>query len=108
MKVLNTSVVLTVIGAAFAAATGTPGYAAEPWQPAMQTATILPVAMPAPDAADATVAMRALLTDPDFRRSATLPENAWDFDRPETIPGFGPIRPSDYALLAASYPASDE
>lgn len=40
------------------------------------------------------------------KTSAVLAENAWDFNAPDTIPGFGPIRPSDYAPSAQSVAAA--
>ena len=33
--------------------------------------------------------LSALLADPDVRSFVGAAENAWDFTRPETIPGFG-------------------
>ena len=33
--------------------------------------------------------LSALLADPDVRSFVGTAENAWDFTRPETIPGFG-------------------
>jgi hypothetical protein len=38
---------------------------------------------------------RAWASDPAVRDFVGLAENAWDFNAPETIPGFGPITASD-------------
>lgn len=38
---------------------------------------------------------RAWASDPAIRDFVGLAENAWDFNAPETIPGFGPITASD-------------
>ena len=41
--------------------------------------------------ADATAAMRAILGDPGFNGAPGLAENAYDFNVPGGIPGFGPL-----------------
>jgi hypothetical protein len=41
--------------------------------------------------ADATAAMRAMLADPSFSAAPGLAENAYDFNVPGGIPGFGPM-----------------
>ena len=41
--------------------------------------------------ADATAAMRAMLADPSFSVAPGLAENAYDFNAPGGIPGFGPM-----------------
>ena len=50
--------------------------------------------------ADATAAMRALLHDPVFMSPPGLAENAYDFNAPGGVPGFGPIdlAPADRRL----------
>ena len=40
---------------------------------------------------------RALWDDPAIRDFVGLNENAWDFNSPERIPGFGPLTRSDGA-----------
>ena len=54
-----------------------------------------PVAMSEtlPQAADATAKMRALLHDPAVNQPG-LAENAYDFNVPGGVPGFGPIDPA--------------
>jgi hypothetical protein len=41
--------------------------------------------------ADATAAMRAMLADPGFSSAPGLAENAYDFNVPGGVPGFGPM-----------------
>jgi hypothetical protein len=43
--------------------------------------------------ADATAAMRAMLRDGSLIGYADLSENAYDFNAPDGVPGFGPIEP---------------
>jgi hypothetical protein len=50
------------------------------------------------DAATASITpteMRALVADPAISDFVGLAENAFDFSKPNGVPGFGPIRPSD-------------
>jgi hypothetical protein len=42
-----------------------------------------------------TVDIRALLEDPAMRTQPGLVENHWDFNKPDTIPGFGSMPPAD-------------
>jgi len=44
-----------------------------------------------PQAADATATMRALVHDPVVTGSLVPVENAYDFNAPNGVPGFGPI-----------------
>ena len=39
--------------------------------------------------------LQALIADPAVRDFKGLSENAWDFDKPADIPGFGPYRAAD-------------
>jgi hypothetical protein len=39
--------------------------------------------------------LQALIADPAVRDFKGLSENAWDFDKPADIPGFGPYRGAD-------------
>jgi hypothetical protein len=47
------------------------------------------------DGHGATPDIRAALADPAIRDFVGLAENAYDFNRPDSIPGFGPMRPFD-------------
>ena len=40
------------------------------------------------------VDIKALLADPAVRAYSGLAENGWDFNKPETIPGFGSLDPA--------------
>jgi len=44
-----------------------------------------------PPAADATATMRAMLRDRTITDSAVPSENAYDFNAPGCVPGFGPL-----------------
>lgn len=37
----------------------------------------------------------AILADPTIKNFVGLAENAWDFNAPDGVPGFGPLRPTD-------------
>jgi hypothetical protein len=39
--------------------------------------------------------IHALLTDPAIRNFVGLAEYAWDFNAPDAVHGFGPLRPTD-------------
>ena len=56
---------------------------------------------PATHPADATATMRALLADPTLWASTGLAENAYDFNAPNGIPGFGPMDPPDRRVAKA-------
>ena len=45
---------------------------------------------------------RAWSTDPAIRDFIEIAENQWDFTDPTSIPGFGPLRPSDDVRQLAS------
>jgi hypothetical protein len=47
---------------------------------------------------DATAAMRALLAERVIQDSAGLAENAYDFNAPDGVPGFGPMDSGDRRL----------
>jgi hypothetical protein len=44
---------------------------------------------------DPLAVIRSLLADPDFKASVVPAENAWNFNEPESVPGFGPIEAKD-------------
>jgi hypothetical protein len=44
---------------------------------------------------DATATMRALLAEQVIRESGGLAENAYDFNAPDGVPGFGPMDSGD-------------
>jgi Protein of unknown function (DUF3306) len=44
---------------------------------------------------------RAWTTDPDIRDFVGLSENAWDFNAPDGVPGFGSVTPDDVRRLLA-------
>jgi hypothetical protein len=46
-------------------------------------------------ASDMTDRMRAIVADPAIRDFAGPAENAFDFAKPDGVPGFGPMRPTD-------------
>jgi hypothetical protein len=48
-----------------------------------------------PDASDMTNRMRAIVADPAVRDFAGPAENAFDFSKPDGVPGFGPMRATD-------------
>ena len=48
------------------------------------------------------VDIRAVLDDPAIRAQASLAENAWDFNNPDSIPGFGSMPPADEPRRVAS------
>jgi hypothetical protein len=48
-----------------------------------------------PDASDMTNRMRAIVADPAIRDFAGPAENAFDFAKPDGVPGFGPMRATD-------------
>jgi hypothetical protein len=58
-------------------------------QPAADRNTDAPTASISPNE------MRALMADPAISDFVGLAENAFDFSKPDGVPGFGPMRPSD-------------
>ena len=46
---------------------------------------------------------RAWSADPAIRDFVGLSENSWDFNQPDSLPGFGPIEAADVRRLAAQY-----
>lgn len=57
-----------------------------------------------PSAEQPGVDIRAVLDDPALRAQASLNENAWDFNAPDSIPGFGTMPPADEPRRVASAP----
>lgn len=43
-----------------------------------------------PEAANPTEVIRSLTNDPKIRDFVGPSENAWDFSKPDSVPGFGP------------------
>jgi hypothetical protein len=54
------------------------------------------------------VDIRALLEDPAIRAQAGLAENHWDFNNPDSIPGFGSMPPADVSRRVAGRPEATE
>jgi hypothetical protein len=54
------------------------------------------------------VDIRALLDDPAIRAQAGLAENAWDFNAPDSIPGFASMPPADEPRRIARGPNASE
>jgi hypothetical protein len=54
------------------------------------------------------VDIRAVLDDPAIRAQASLAENAWDFNNPDSIPGFGSMPPADEPRRVASVAQATE
>ena len=46
---------------------------------------------------------RAWSADPAIRDFVGLSENSWDFNQPDSLPGFGPLNVADVRRLAAQY-----
>jgi hypothetical protein len=44
---------------------------------------------------DPLAVVRSLLADPDFKAAVVPAENAWNFNEPGSVPGFGPIEAKD-------------
>jgi len=44
---------------------------------------------------DPNAVIRELVADPDFKKSVAPAENAWDFNAPNGVPGFGAIEARD-------------
>ena len=63
---------------------------------ALLSSTLIAVAQetartPNREPVDPNAVIRALVADPDFKKSTVPAENAWDFNAPNTVPGFGSI-----------------
>lgn len=54
-----------------------------------------------PEALKRAALSRAWTTDPAIRDFVGLSENAWDFTAPDSMPGFGPMLPTDDVALMA-------
>ena len=54
------------------------------------------------------VDIRAVLDDPAIRAQAGLAENHWDFNNPDSIPGFGSMPPSPEPRRVAGTPPATE
>lgn len=93
------SVVLLLLGlmaahSIFAEPNGATGTAKAPASPvAPQSAASRDAGVPAASIAPADT--RTLVADPAIREAIGFAENVFDFTKPDGVPGFGPLRPSD-------------